>query len=182
MAKRVTFHISDLKLFQSVKSLYKLCGSLNFVVKVEVMFPAICFKAHCRSTSKKTNINHQSARNICSFLLHERQQLFITSRETSSLFLLMLQSVALFAAACKHNIQLGPLLPGGTPPEVSERVRTLLVPTQQATQEYDICFNEKNRYRLGSVRAKIGALGPPPTCFHLVKIDTNDPPVSVHTL
>ncbi len=43
----------------------------------------------------------------------------------------------------KHKIQIRPLLLNSTPPEVSYHVLILLVPTQQAMQEYYICFNDE---------------------------------------
>ncbi len=47
----------------------------------------------------------------------------------------------LFVAACKHNIQIRPLPPSSMSTEVFQRVRILLVPKQQATNEYYICLN-----------------------------------------
>ncbi len=46
-------------------------------------------------------------------------------------------------AACKHNIHIGSLLPGSSPPEISQCVHILLVPTQQAMWEHHICCNGK---------------------------------------
>ncbi len=59
---------------------------------------------------------------------HVNGQIFKQAKES-----LKVESAALFSAVGKQMIQLGPILPCSPPPDVSQRLRILLVPTQHAT-------------------------------------------------